>query len=369
MNITKTNKFLYLVAFVSMAFSGASYASDDLYNEDEDDGNVSAQELSLASLKGGKIVIANRASGTLSIISARSDVVVATVNMPAGVNTPQPMYVVHAAKSDNVFVGDRGNNRVVVFDDKTFKVKAIIPAGKGVFHMWADPAETQLWVANDIDNTATVIDPETLDVITTIAMPTDIINLGGKPHDVILDTSGDAAFVTFLVNNNVNDFVVKFDTSTYKELARAEVGKDPHVSLTRKNKLLYVPTQDNNAVFILKRSDLSLVKVLNIPGAHGIAISKSGKTVYTTNISGGGVDGLFSISTKSNEVIGQAEHTQFPVPHNIVLNKNSKKLYITHSGATSDQVTVYTLNEKTRLPTFSKAVSVGNNPFGLTFVK
>lgn len=367
MKLIKSKYLLPVVAAVSMACAGSVYASD--YSLSDDENESSSKEQRVKSFKGGKIVVANRASSTLSVISTRSDEVVTTINMPQGDNKAEPMYVVHAAKSDYVFVGDRGNNRVVVFDDEDFEVEAIIPAGKGVFHMWTDPAETQLWVANDIDNTATVIDPESLEVITTVKMPEDIIRLNGKPHDVILDPSSKAAFVTFLVKDSATDFVVKYDTESFTEQARAEVGKDPHVSLTRRNNLLYVPTQDNNSVFILNRSDLSLVKVLDIPGAHGAAISRNGKAFYTTNISGGGIDGLYSISTKTNEIIGEAEDTQFPVPHNIVLTKNAKKLYITHSGATANTVTVYDVNKGTKLPVFKKSLSVGNNPFGLTFVK
>jgi len=43
-----------------------------------------------------------------------------------------------------------------------------------------------------------------------------------------------------------------------------------------------------------------------------------------------------------------------------------RKLYLTHSGATASQVTIYKLNGS--LPVFHKTVSVGFNPFGLAFV-
>lgn len=316
----------------------------------------------------GYVVVANRASSSLSIIDVRTDSVTATIDLPAGSHPAQPMYVVHSPKADRIFVGDRGNNRVMVLDEEDFTLEATIAAGKGVFHMWADPADTQLWVNNDIDNTVTVIDPVTLDTLATVSMPVDLVAQGGKPHDVILDPSGGAAFVTMVGFAGANDYVVKFSTDSFTESARARVGKDPHVSLTRRNKLLYVPCQNSNSVFILQRKDLSLVKTLDVSGAHGAGMPRNGKTFYTSNISGGGSNAIHAIDTRQNTLLGDAADTPFPIPHNLALTRKGDKLYVTHSGAGSDQVSVFRINRKTRLPEFVTTVSVGLNPFGLAFV-
>jgi YVTN family beta-propeller protein len=256
----------------------------------------------------------------------------------------------------------------VVFDDEEFEVETSVPAGDGIFHMWADPGDNQLWVNNDIDNTATVIDPVTLEVIATVPIPQDLVDLGGKPHDVILDPRGSFAFVTIVGIPGSIDYVVKFSTESFQEVARAAVGKDPHVSLTRRNKLLYVPTQNGNAVYVLKRRDLSVETIIDVPGAHGAGMPRNGRTFYTTNLPGGGVAGLFAIDTKTNTVIGNAVDTPFPVPHNIALTLNGRKLYVTHSGATADKVSIYKIDRKTRLPVFKTDITVGTNPFGLAFV-
>lgn len=348
-----------LLICLSLAFGNSAFSSD--YHEGKHD-------KAKYSRNSGSIVIANRGSGSISVINTATDTVSQTVALPAASNPSQPMYVTHSPRANYVFVGDRGNNRVVVFDDEDYSVVGTIPTGNGVFHMWSDPLDSQLWVNNDIDNTITVIDPLTLEVLHTVAAPADLVALGGKPHDVILDPVGKSAFVTFIGVNGDDDFVVKYDTDSFQETARAAVGKDPHVSLTRRNKLLYVPTQNNNAVYILKRRDLSVVKILDIPGAHGAGMARNGKTFYTTNISGGGADGLFAIDTKFNKVIG-ASNTPFPTPHNIALTAHMDKLYVTHSGVAADQVSVYSINKKTRLPKLLTTVTVELNPFGLAFVR
>lgn len=311
----------------------------------------------------GKVVVANRASGDLSVISVATDQVVATVNLPG--SGAEPMYVVYTRSGNRVFVGDRANDQVVVFDADDFSIEDVISVGEGVFHMWANPQGTQLWVNNDIDNTASVINPWRLQVVATVQMPADLVALGGKPHDVVLDTR--FAYVT-MVGLPGEDYVVKFSQRTLKEVGRAPVGKDPHVSLTLRNGLLYVPSQGADAVFVLKRSSLDQVGQIPVPGAHGAGMARNGRTFYTTNLPGGGLDGLVAINTRSNGVVGEPVNTPYPVPHNIALTPNGRKLYITHSGAAADRVSVYTTTKRDVVPVYLGEVTVGQNPFGLSFV-
>lgn len=313
----------------------------------------------------GKVVVANRGSGTISVIDARSDALIGTVNLPPGDNSPEPMYVTFSKGSGYVFVGDRANDRVVVFDKDDFSVVDTIPAGAGVFHMWSDSRDRQLWVNNDMDNTATVIDPVTLEVITTVEMPADLVEDGFIPHDVILEPKGRFAYVTMLGGGGPNDYLIQFNTETFEEINRAPVGKDPHVSLTKRNDLIYVPAQNSDIVSVFNRDTLELVTELAIPGAHGAGMTPNGKVFYTSNLPGGGTDGLFAIDTNTNAILGSSD-TPYPVPHNIVVTKNDK-LFLTHSGA-SDKVTIYAVSTDEPIPALIGEVTVGLNPFGLAYV-
>ena len=314
----------------------------------------------------GKIVVANRVSGTLSIIAADTDQVIETIELPADNNPPEPMYVVYVSQYHRIFVGDRANQRIVVFDADDLSPIDTVPAGQGVWHMWAHHWGKQLWVTNDIDNTATVINTKTLRVITTVPMPADLVALGGKPHDVILDHA--AAYITMVNVSGANDYVVKFDRTTFLEVARAAVGKDPHVTLTRKNDQLYVASQNSHIVQVLNRRDLTEITSITVPGAHGVWITHSGTTLYVTNLPGGGTDGLFTIDLATYTVIGDAVDTAFPGPHNLVATGDGRKLYMTHSGATANQVTVYTIDKRAPVPVPLGAITVELNPFGLAFV-
>ena len=347
--------FVVLVVLTSLAFSPRG---------------VSARVEAGLPARGGNdaVVIANRASGTISVIGVRSGDVIGTFDLPADPNPPEPMYVVYSPFRHRVFVGDRANNRVVVFRARDFSIETGVPAGAGVFHMWSGIRNHQLWVNNDIDNTSTVIDPRSLNVLATVPTPADLVALGGKPHDVIVDPTKPYAYVTVLGINGPNDYVVKFSTRTFEEVGRAAVGKDPHLSLTARNNLLYVPAQGSDAVFVLDRDTMDVVEEIPMPGAHGAGMTLNGKTFYTTNLPGGGTDGLFAIDTHTNAVVGDAVDTPYPVPHNIVLDRTGRKLFLTHSGGQADKVTIYDIGEGDATPVLADEVTVGLNPFGLDYV-
>lgn len=306
-----------------------------------------------------RVIIANRASGDLTVINAKNDKVIGTIPMP---DNGEPMYAVHIAGANAVFVGDRANNRVVAFDESTFAVLGTVPAGAGVFHMWASADESQLWVNNDIDNTTTIIDPSSMSVIGTAQTPADLVAQGGKPHDVFISPDGQDAYVSILGVSGANDFVVRYSTSTFSEQGRAAVGQDPHLFADDINNNLYVACQNTNEVIVLDRNTLAMQASIAFPGAHGIFMPASGDKVYVSDISGARVG---VIETATNSVIGQGTNTTVVVPHNLAVNSNGSKLYVTHSGGTADQVTIYRLNKAN--PILKKTLTAGTNPFGLVF--
>jgi len=336
-----------------------------------DDNISNEQQLKKAneySGESGDIVIANRNSGSISVIDTKTDEVSGTFQLPAGPNTPEPMYVVYVKRGHRVFVGDRANNQVVVFNSSDYSVETTISVGQGVFHMWADRVGKQLWVNNDIDNTTSVIDLHSLQVIATVPTPADLVSMGGKPHDVFLGPLGRIAYVSIVAVAGASDYVVQFSTSTFQETGRAAVGKDPHLSVPLISRYLYVPCQNSNDVYVLNRFNMSLVETISVPGAHGAIMTTNGKYFYTTNLPGGGTNGLFAIKTRNNQVIGSTD-TPFPVPHNVAVNRSSKKIYLTHSGGSSDKVTVYKISNQNPVPVYLKEITVELNPFGLAFAK
>jgi DNA-binding beta-propeller fold protein YncE len=268
----------------------------------------------------GRIVVANRGAGSLSVIDAHTDALIDTFDLPMqpGDATPEPMYVVYSAARDRVFVGDRANDRVVVYNARDLSLEALVPAGAGVYHMWADPQSRFAYV-------------------TVLGLPGD------------------------------QDYVVQFSTETFEEVGRAAVGKDPHLGLFRQTPHLYVAAQNSDLISVLDRETLELVSEIHVPGAHGAGMPRNGRYFYTTNLPGGGADALYTIDTHMNMVVGAPVSTPYSVPHNIVLTPNSQKLYVTHSGPNA-VVTIYTTDGNNPVPVYAGEVTTQLNPFGLTYV-
>ena len=273
------------------------------------------------------------------------------------------MYAVHIPQAKAVFVGDRANNRVVAFDEDDFSVKGTVSAGAGVFHMWAAPNGSQLWVNNDIANTTTVINPASMKVKGTAQTPADLVALGGKPHDVFLDPQKKSAYVSVLGISGPNDYIVKYNTNHYSEVARVAVGKDPHLFADDVNNMLYVACQGSDAIYVVNRSSMTVETIIPFNNAHGIFMPGSGAYIYAANISDSQIG---VVETATHTQVGVPLDAPFPTAHNLSINAGEDKLFVTHSGATADKLTIYELNPA---PSFLTSVTVGNNPFGLVYYR
>lgn len=309
--------------------------------------------------RGPSVAVANRGSGDLSVIDAET-LAVEAFDLPG---EAEPMYVSHDTRNGRVLVGDRASSTVVAFDDETYDVVGKVGVGDGVFHQWLDVRRRQLWVVGDTSNTVTVVDSRHLDVVATIDIPTDLVDRGGKPHDVFV--SGRHAFVSILGLDDGTGLVLQYSTRTFDEIGRVTTGADPHLFVTGNR--LYVASQGAGEVSRFRANSLELVATIAVPAAHGIYITNRGE-VIVTNITGGGTDAVWELNRRLTRVADVTD-TGAPTPHNVTVTGNvgnGRQVFVTHSGATADKVSVIPLGRRGFGD--GQLVSVGLNPFGLAFV-
>lgn len=321
-----------------------------------------AGAMSLVGAEGG-MVVANRADGSISVIDVATQMVT-PVAMPAGAVPSEPMYVTYNPENHAVLVGDRANNRVVIFDAKNFSSLGEVATGNGVFHMSADQTIGQVWVNNDVDKSVTVINSQTLTPITTINLPADLINDGGIPHEVVLDPSGPFAYITMIGLGTGGSQVLKYSTDTFTLVDQEVVDGAAHLALSDGHDRLYVLNQGTDEVQVRSRATLDLLDTIDAPNPHGESHLADGSILYATNISDGGIDGLLTIDTSSDTVVDTDDTPMLPTPHNIALSPGNGYLYITHSGATADKVSVFDLSNPAD-PSFLTSLTAGLNPFGI----
>jgi len=300
-----------------------------------------------------RVVVANRLGASISFIDANSNQVVSTLSITGA----EPMYVVYVPSKDKLFVGDRAQNRVHIVNPQTKVVESSITVGSGVFHMWADGMGKQLWVNNDVDNTASVIDLNTNTVIQTI-------NFGIKPHDIFLTKDATKAYIS-VINSDVTmpDKIFLYSASTFTKITEINVGKDPHLFHLSNSNKLFVPCQSGQ-LYSLNGDNLTELSNISLTGAHGIFPAPDQNNIFVTNITGGQ---LYSINTINNTQNGTALSSQVSTPHNIVVNEAGNKMFVTNSGMTANTLSTYSLSSATI--TAETTVTIGTNPFGLAYYK
>lgn len=299
------------------------------------------------------IVVANRGSGDVSVIDADT-LDVTTFDLPGDA---EPMYVSHDGRRGRVLVGDRASSSIVALDDETFEVVGTVAVGDGVFHQWLDPNRRQLWVVGDTSQTVTVVDAGRLEVLSMIDIPADLVARGGKPHDVFV--KGRFAFVSMLGLDDGSGVVLRYSTRTFEETGRIATGADPHLYV--RGGTLYVASQGASTVTSYRTATLDERDRTEVPNAHGIWVTRR-REVLVTNIAAGGTDAVWDLDRRLR--VDDVVDTVVPTPHNLV--EFDGHVYVTHSGATADQVSV--IHHDRRGFGDSTTVTVGTNPFGLALI-
>jgi DNA-binding beta-propeller fold protein YncE len=310
------------------------------------------------------IVVANRGSANISVIDVATNAVT-NIPMPPGAATPDPMYFWYNRNNDLLYVGDRANDRVVVFNPRTYTVvNDNIPAGDGVFHMWGSHTTNRLWVVNDTAKAISVIDMTTNTNIGSRPTPADV-GANAFPHDIVVEPDGSAAYVgIFSTDNPTQDIVVKYGNGAgFPEVDRGATGKSPHVGLTPDNNVLYAPSQNSDRADVLSRATMDPAAApIPFDNAHGISPSEDGNTMYMTTFPGNGIDGLHVIDPVTNTLINSVDAPTGP--HNVITSTDDTRLYITHSGATSTLVSIFDISGANRTnPVLLTTVNTGLNPF------
>ena len=313
---------------------------------------------------GSRIAVANRGTNTVTLIDTKSE---RTIDLILEKGS-EPMYAQNLFFADEIWLGDRGNNRVIVYDALRLRRKAEIPTGKGVFHMWNNGTLGQMWVVNDIDKTMTVIDLRTKQVLATVPIPTDLAT-NFKPHDVTV--TSESAIISLLgANGSDEGWLIKYSGKSFQETNRVKVGGDPHLFYWGfSNSLLYVATQIDGKVLRMDPSTLELLGEIDIPGAHGIWADESETNLYVTDIeSSDGKNSVYTIDLASFSLVpGTPADAPLPFPHNVMVSLDNKKLFITHSQD-SEFTSIYDL-DKTGVPEDSRIVKTGATPFGIMLVR
>src|SRR6185437_6103459 len=176
-------------------------------------------------------------------------------------------------KSNRGFISDGRANAIVAFDLTTLKTLATIPVtAEGPDGIIYDPFSDQVFSFNGESNNSSVIDPNTLKQVGTVA-------LGGGPEFAVADGNGK-------IYNNLEDksSLVIIDTKTLKVINNyplAPCGGPTGIALDAANNRLFTVCRENKGMSVVDASSGKVIATLPIgAGVDAVAYDPETKLIF-----------------------------------------------------------------------------------------
>ena len=342
---SKNNRLLTAVQIGLLAWSGATWAADQVY-------------------------VANEGADTVSVLDAASFKTLASVRvgkMPHNVqvspdgqfawvtNNGEPGPMGDASAHQGMAPGAHGAmaqpGAVWVIDTGTQAVVARVPVGMHPAHVVVSPDGRLAYVTNGGDNTVSVVD-------TSTRSPVASIPVGQFPHGLRISPDGKEVYVANLKGGTVS----VIDTASQKEVAQVPVGQGPaQTGFTPDGRLAFVSLSQENAVAVIDPATRQVVRKIAV-GAVPIQLyaTPDSRTLLVANQGSRKKPGntvslidLESFKVTNTVVTGAGAH-------GVAVDREGQYAYVTNTYANT--VSVIDLKDRR----IAKTVPVGKAPNGIS---
>jgi YVTN family beta-propeller protein len=177
-----------------------------------------------------------------------------------------------------------------------------------------------LYVANTLSGTVSIIDTASNSVIATSGLP------WGGPSRIIFLPDGTRGYVT----NSFSASVSVIDTTTFGVIALIGVGNFPQgLAITPDGAFIYVANLDSGTVSVISTTSNAVVATLELGGGpQGVAITPDGTRVYVTNQT---FDSVSLIDIATNTVIATVMVGDFPIE--LAITPDGSFVYVATAGS------------------------------------
>jgi len=249
-----------------------------------------------------------------------------------------------------ILVANNGNNTVSVIDASTNSVIATIAVGVGAKGVSVNPVTRLAYVTNVSDNTVSVIDIVTNTVVNTIALPT------ASPTGVAVDTANNKVFIS---NNYTNDGVDVINAAAGNSVSTVLFGGAYALGVAVNPNINRTYSNDWGDLYVIDTVTNSLVggplAVGGDTSPFGIAVNPLTNRVYLTWFTSTGT--VYVIDGVSNSLITTVAVGMDPT--GVGIHSTANKAYVANSG--TNNVSVIDLVGNTVIAT----INVGTTPEGL----
>ena len=322
---------------------------------------------------GGMVFTADEDSGTLSRIDLASGDV---TNVPATI-VPHNVQIspdgslllavgIAAASGDDAhgeeqthgamegMAGMAGGGELVLFNPQDLAAGPIarIPVGMHPAHVITDIDGKRAFVTNAEDDTLSVIDLASREVIATVTT-------GDYPHGQRLSPDGRVIWVANVNSGNVS----VIDTSTLKEVARIDVGVTPvQVGFLPDGSRVYVSLRDQNSVAVIDTKTQTVIATVEVGrGPIQLYATPDGRFVYVANqgTEANPDDTVSVIDVATNSVTATIRTGRGA--HGVTVSSDDKDVFVTNMF--DGTVSVIDVESQTVLAN----IPVGDGASGITY--
>ena len=271
---------------------------------------------------GRKVYVASSDQG-INVLDAVTNSVIDTIAANAGGGvSPNPQGIALSPDGRLLFVSDNHDGgRVTVLDTATKKTVAVISGGTGLVPLGiaVNPDGREAYMAFSGSNEVKVFDMQSSTVI-------DTISVGTGPVGIAVSPDGETVWVTSASDNSV----CVIDALTRQTTTIIPAGLSPTgIAISPDGKKAFVANQASNSVSIidiLTRQTTSVITVGSAP--TGITISPDGMQAYVTNSAANSVQELGGQRTLFIMKTGQGTGTVTSSPDGIICGTNCQARYL-----------------------------------------
>jgi YVTN family beta-propeller protein len=156
------------------------------------------------------------------------------------------------------------------------QVIATVPAGGGAYAVAVNPATNQIYVANWLDGTVTVIDGTTLSTTT--------VRVGSTPWSLAVNAVTNKIYVA----NSGSNTVTVIDGTNNSVIKTVSVGGYPEsVAVNPATNKIYVANESSNTVTVIDGTNNTVIATVSVgTGPVWLAVNPATNNIYAANICG-----------------------------------------------------------------------------------
>lgn len=223
----------------------------------------------------------------------------------------------HAAPA-RIYVTNQLDNTASVIDGASHKTVATVRVGISPAQMAVSPDQKSVYIANTGSNTVSVLNTDNDTIARTIALPP-----GSKPIDVAANPNGRYLYTADGGSNRVS----VIDTRANRVVASVRVGTQPlSVAAAPDGKTVYAANSGSGDVSVIDARTNSVVRA--IPTGRfpsGVAVTPDGGSLYVTNE----LSGVTVIDAGNGTV---AARLREPSPFSVAMSPTGDRAYVTGLG-------------------------------------